>query len=385
MESVPQSTDIREPRPACRASVIRHRSKDRMAITRASFVELCRGNVVAAQLLNETLFVTESRITAGESAWFQRKSAYWVGALQGAASERTIRDAFKVVKTLGLMDFRQANGDQRGASYRLNVERLQSEIDKLDADTPSAKETSAKTTGVQSTPAESTDHPGNDTAHPGRTADHPGKNDRGSHLSYTLAGEPLLEPSLEPQQTAEQNAAADMASLVAALNTHGFACRAGAGHKFEQKALELANGDGGGISLRQQTRMLMSADFDVGDMKTPIGVLMRVGDLLRRKAAQRKHEPKPETSYDWRNATIGPKPPGHRCDKYDACAEKRAYKVKTPDGQPVALCAYCHRLDAPRAVNEAYVSLVNAETAAFNEELKPELAASVESMPAVAA
>lgn len=347
-----QKEKTREPRPACRASLIQHRPKDRLSIVRASFVEICGGNVVAAQLLNEALFITENRISAGESDWFQRKSGYWVSALQGAASERTIRDAFKNINTIGLMEIRHANGDQRGSFYKLNVGPLQTAIDKLEADSSTVEQASpTKSTRVQSTPAESTDQSGKDTAHPDRIADHPGKNDTGSHLSYTRAGEPLLEPCQEPQQTAEQNAAADMAALSDALNKVGrFDCVPGARHKFEQLALETASPGGGGFSLKEQTRMLLSPDFDKGDMRTPTGFLLRVRDLLRQEASQVLDASIGQLKINWCRATVEP---GHEC-RDPLCSEEMHYAAHTTDGKPVKLCAWCARPEAPTSLTELH-------------------------------
>jgi len=150
---------------------------------RREYVEICGGNRVAAALLNECEFVTKRRLSEGESPWFRRKAAYWVAALQGEAGERTIRDAFKAIKSLGLVEFKQANGDQAGAFYRFNIERVQAAIDGLEPerleDDPGRFDR-APQSELPTTPAETTGHPG--------------KNDRGSHLLYTRAPEPLLEP-----------------------------------------------------------------------------------------------------------------------------------------------------------------------------------------------
>ena len=108
---------------------------------------MCDGNVIAAQLLDHALLVTENRVAAGESEWYRRRCAYWVEALHGAASERTIRDAFKSIEALGLIVFRQVNGDQRGSFYKLNVERLQAEIDSPEGDPLVIEETRQKRQG----------------------------------------------------------------------------------------------------------------------------------------------------------------------------------------------------------------------------------------------
>ena len=128
-----------EPKPTSNeddfgCSLIEHRPKDRLVIARASFIEICDGNVVAAMLLNEAVFIADIRADKGEPERFRRKIGHWVSALQGIAAERTIRDALGVLEDLWLISVWPANGDRRGSAYRLNWQILQREIGKLEAD-----------------------------------------------------------------------------------------------------------------------------------------------------------------------------------------------------------------------------------------------------------
>ncbi len=225
-----------------------------MAIIRKSVRRFCGGSATAAALLNELVFIRDCRIRAGEPEWFQRKAAYWIDALEGvSASEKTIRKGFGILVKLRFVEVRDERGNQRGSWYRVNGETLQTALDHIGkdpatvADEPSIEpeETPGKTTRVKPTPAESTDHPGTIPDHPGKFTDHVGKNDRGSCLLYTRAGEPLQEP-FENQTDREPDLSdspydekTDWDRLLQAIHTiPKFKTSTRRGQKWEQKASE---------------------------------------------------------------------------------------------------------------------------------------------------
>ncbi len=225
-----------------------------MAIIRKSVRRFCGGNATAAALLNELVFIRDCRISVGEPEWFQRKAAYWIDALEGvSASEKTIRKGFGILVKLRFVEVRDERGNQRGSWYRVNGETLQTALDHIGkdsatvADEPSIEpeETPGKTTRVKPTPAESTDHPGTIPDHPGKFTDHVGKNDRGSCLLYTRAGEPLQEP-FENQTDREPDLSdspydekTDWDRLLQAIHTiPKFKTSTRRGQKWEQKASE---------------------------------------------------------------------------------------------------------------------------------------------------
>jgi hypothetical protein len=271
-----------EPIPACREQQVRQRPKDRLVIIRQSFVEICGGNYVAAALLNECMFIADQRLSAGEPEWFQRKASYWVTALQGLASERAIRDAFKTIKSLRLLDFGQANGDQAGAFFRLDVDRLQAAIDGLEADRP--QDDPGKIDAPP--PAELPITPANSTGHPG-------KKDGGPHLSYTRAPEPPLDPVFKPlQQQADlgvTDSAGERATPAAAdqgfsftkaqesLKARGFDVRPGQKWELYAKA--------SGFSDAELAETIAVPEFDMGRVENPVVMVLRAADMLRRAKA----------------------------------------------------------------------------------------------------
>lgn len=135
-------------------------------------------------------------------------------------------------------------------------------------------------------------------------------------------------------------------SVAAALEQFEFYVQVGRGHNWEKKVAET------GVAPDKIAAALNSRGFNIGNARTPVLAIQKAADCVRSAAAAERRK---ELVHDWRGGSLCRKPRGHICDKDAACPDWYAYRIKTPDGGPILMCAYHHLTDAPQGLHDAYI------------------------------